>query len=187
MLVLGTHLFDLMRFFAGNPISCTARVQENGKDITAQNGRAATEQIGLIAGDDINAQFAFPNSVSGTFTSRGKLRGVIGHWGILAYRQQRLRPHPDDIFPNIFVSKTTPWDKNGREEKWQRLPGIQHLMLPKIKKRRLMANRRVVDDWIDAIQKDESRFAAGGRRRPRLRCDGGVSICDFRIVGRSFL
>jgi len=86
--------------------------------------RAATEQIGLIAGDDINAQFAFPNSVSGTFTSRGKLRGVIGHCGNSDLTGSKGSARIlMDIFPNIFVSKTTPWDKNGREEKWQRLPG----------------------------------------------------------------
>jgi predicted dehydrogenase len=161
MLVLGTHLFDLMRFFAGNPLSCTARVQEKGKDITAQSGRAAGEQIGPIAGDEINAQFAFGNSVQGTFTSRGKLRPVVGHWGLLLTGTKGSARILMDIFPNIFVSKTTPWAKDGKIEKWERLPGDPTLNATEIEKGAIPANRRVVDDWIDAIQKDRQPICSG--------------------------
>src|SRR2546427_362948 len=34
MMVLGSHLFDLMRLFLGDPLSCTARVLWQGRDIT---------------------------------------------------------------------------------------------------------------------------------------------------------
>jgi predicted dehydrogenase len=161
MLVLGTHLFDLMRFFAGNPIWCSARVQEKGKEITAQSGRAASEKIGLIAGDEINADFAFASSVQGTFTSRGKFRNVVGHWGILLGGTRGSARILMDIFPTIFVSKTTPWAKSGREEKWERLPGDPTLNVPEDQKTAVVANRRVVDDWIDAIQKDREPMCSG--------------------------
>src|SRR2546423_3003854 len=161
MMVLGTHLFDLMRFFAGNPIWCTARVQENGKDITAQSGRAATEQIGPVAGDDISAQFAFPNSIHGTFTSRAKIRLVIGHWGLLLTGTKGSARILMDIFPTIFVSKSAPWQTDAKNEKWERLPGDPTLNATEEQKSALDANRRVVDDWIDAIQKDREPICSG--------------------------
>jgi predicted dehydrogenase len=161
MLVLGTHLFDLMRFFAGNPVSCIARVQEKGMDITALSGHAATEKIGLIAGDEINASFSFAHSVHGTFTSRGKLRNVVGHWGILLTGSKGSARILMDIFPNIFVSKTTPWEKAAREEKWERLPGDPTINATEDQKTAVVANRRVVDDWIDAIQKDREPICSG--------------------------
>ena len=161
MMVLGTHLFDLMRFFAGNPLWCTARVQEKGQDITAQSGRAATEQIGPVAGDDITAQFSFPNSIHGTFTSRGKMRPVIGHWGLLLTGTKGSARILMDIFPNIFVSKSAPWATDAKNEKWERLPGDPTLNATEDQKSAVVANRRVVDDWIDAIQKDREPICSG--------------------------
>src|SRR5207247_954421 len=74
MLVLGTHLFDLIRFFAGDALWCSARVLQDGRDITRADARQPTENIGPVAGDEIEAQFAFANGVHATFTSRAKLR-----------------------------------------------------------------------------------------------------------------
>src|SRR5258706_3639036 len=161
MMVLGTHLFDLMRFFAGNPDWCTARVQEKGQDITAQSRSAATEQIGPVAGDDISAQFAFPDLVHGTFTSRAKMRSVIGHWGLLLTGTKGSARILMDIFPTIFVSKSAPWATDAKNEKWERLPGDPTLNATEDQKSAVVANRRVVDDWIDAIQKNREPICSG--------------------------
>ena len=82
MLVLGTHLFDLIRFFAGDASWCAARVLQNGHEITSQDAHPAKENIGPIAGDEIEAHFGFANGISASFTSRGKLQQQIGHWGL---------------------------------------------------------------------------------------------------------
>jgi predicted dehydrogenase len=50
LMVLGTHIFDLMRLFAGDPVSCTARVLWKGKDITRADARRVKDDIGLVAG-----------------------------------------------------------------------------------------------------------------------------------------
>src|SRR5207253_640827 len=121
-----------------------------GKDITAQSGRAASEQIGPVAGDEIDAQFAFANSVQGAFTSRGKLRNVIGHWGLLLTGSKGSARILLDIFPKVLVNKAN----DVREEKWEGLPGDPTLNATEVQKKAVVANRRVVDDWIDAIQKD---------------------------------
>jgi predicted dehydrogenase len=162
MLVLGTHLFDLMRFFAGNPIWCTARVSEKGRDITSASGRKAGEEIGPVAGDEISAQFAFGNSVPGSFTSRAKVREAVGHWGILLSGTKGSARILNDVFPTIFVSKAAPFNKNsGRTESWQRLEGDPGISMAESEKTALVANRRLVDDWIDAIRNNREPVCSG--------------------------
>ena len=59
MIVLGSHLFDLMRGLAGDPVWCSARVTQNGREITKADARTVKEQIGPVAGNEIEAHFAF--------------------------------------------------------------------------------------------------------------------------------
>lgn len=91
-LVLGTHLFNMMRFFAGDPHSVVGRVCQEGRDILLADAREANEPIGLIAGDFITSTHYFESDVVGNFISRkdqlGKGRGyglvLIGEMGRLA-------------------------------------------------------------------------------------------------------
>ncbi len=65
--VLGLHVFDQMAFFAGTPQWCTGHVTVDGRDILASDVRDGPEGIGKIAGNQVNAYYAFAN-------------GVVGHW-----------------------------------------------------------------------------------------------------------
>src|ERR1051326_7928007 len=78
LLVLGVHMFDLMRLFAGDPLWCSARVSENGKEVTPADAKKPTEDIGPVLGDEVEAQFTFGNGVIASFTSRAALRQSIG-------------------------------------------------------------------------------------------------------------
>ena len=65
--VLGLHVFDQMAYFAGTPGWCTGHVTMDGRDIVASDVHDGPEGIGKIAGNQVNAYYAFPN-------------GVVGHW-----------------------------------------------------------------------------------------------------------
>jgi predicted dehydrogenase len=69
LMVLGTHLMDLLRFFAGDPRWCQARVCQDGRDVTPADVREGAEQIGPIAGNDIIAQYGFDHGITGSFES----------------------------------------------------------------------------------------------------------------------
>ena len=154
MLVLGTHLFDLIRFFAGDARECTASIWQQGRAIRIEDKRAATEKIGPVAGDDVQARFRCANGVSATFTSRREGATADGPWGlefIGTLSNARLManispvawllPHPDwkqwPAGPPMPKRVTIPGLPEGKEESTAE------------------ANRRVVADWLDAIQKPE--------------------------------
>ncbi len=70
LMVLGSHLFDMMRFFLGEPKWVASHVTTDGEELSAKHAREATEPIGTVAGNQISAMFAFENGVHGHFASR---------------------------------------------------------------------------------------------------------------------
>jgi len=63
MFVLGTHEFDLMRFYFGDPLWCQASVTVGGRDITKEDVRRAHEPF-LTAGDSLRATYGFPGNLA---------------------------------------------------------------------------------------------------------------------------
>src|SRR5262249_7256946 len=59
LMVLGTHLMDLMRFLAGDATWCFARVLQAGKPVTKAQVRPGGEGMGPVAGDHIQATYGF--------------------------------------------------------------------------------------------------------------------------------
>jgi predicted dehydrogenase len=150
----GTHVFDLMRSFAGDPISCRADVWEKGEPINKQHAREATEKIGLIAGDEIEAQFTFPKNVSATFTSRARLRDTLGAWATELVGTKGIARILMDVNPKIYVSKSEQLSESGSNQAWQRFD-------KPVETGFAGANRRVVEDWLKAIEEKRGLVRSG--------------------------
>jgi predicted dehydrogenase len=122
MLVLGSHLMDLMRFFAGDARWVHARVAVDGRDATLSDvAPSKTETLGPLLGDDIVASFGFDHGVTGTFESTCAADGggndyyhveLCGTAGILAFWS-------DPATPVLFLPR--PFPVPGRDGEWQRL------------------------------------------------------------------
>ena len=76
-MVLGSHIMDLMRMFAGDPEWCTGRVLTGDRDITRTDARLVKDNVGLVAGDQVFAQYAFPKGINASFTSTARMRDSI--------------------------------------------------------------------------------------------------------------
>jgi predicted dehydrogenase len=118
LMVLGSHLMDLMRLFAGDPQWCTARVLTAGRDITRADARLVKDNVGLVAGDQIFAQYAFPNGINASFTSTARMRENAGSWG-LELLGSKGSARICDVSPNVFVRRPSPWTPTGRTDIWQ--------------------------------------------------------------------
>ncbi|MBA3316274.1 MAG: Gfo/Idh/MocA family oxidoreductase [Planctomycetota bacterium] len=80
--VLGSHVLDLMRFFAGDPQTCYARVLTDGKPATQADVTEGDEGIGPLMGDAVDAMYALPNNVVGHFGSRRAAAGNPSRFGL---------------------------------------------------------------------------------------------------------
>jgi len=154
MIVLGSHLFDLMRLYAGNPLGCTARVQQSGRDISRQDRRLVKDNDGYIAGNEVFAHFSFANSVNATFTSAAKLRDTSGHWGIEFYGSKGAMRINCDISPNVFLRRSTGWTGKGKTDTWEPLEAKLVQSPPE-------HNSGPVGDWLEAVAKEREPECSG--------------------------
>ena len=69
--VLGPHMMDSMRYFAGADVAWAhAHVSQDGREVALDDVREGNEGIGLIAGSSITAYYAFTNGVTAHFESQ---------------------------------------------------------------------------------------------------------------------
>ena len=154
MMVLGSHLFDLLRVFLGDPFWCTARVLWQGRDIAPADSRIVRDNVGYVAGDEVFAQFAFPKGVTATFASAAKLRETVGNWGIEFFASKGVARINCDIAPNVFLRRSTGWKSEGRTDAWEPLD------VPLVKSPP-PHNLGPVGDWLDAIAKHREPECSG--------------------------
>ena len=69
LLIHGTHMFDLMRSFAGEARWCHARVTVQGREARLEDAVPGDYGAGWVLGDDVSATFGFDGGVSGHFES----------------------------------------------------------------------------------------------------------------------
>jgi predicted dehydrogenase len=159
--VLGVHLFDLMRFFAGDAQWCFAQAREKGHDITKADAHKAGEGIGLIAGDEIFATYGFADGVRGSFTSSARLRQTIGQWGLELLGSKGVIRILADVFPRILILKPGTMTNNYRSDHWQAMEGDPTLNATVAERDFGPANRRVLDDWLNAIEQGREPICNG--------------------------
>jgi len=174
MLVLGTHLFDLTRCFAGDPQWCTARILQKGREATRADAHPATEDIGPVVGDEIEAQFGFAKGVLGSFTSRGKNQRMAGTWGLNLVGSEGVIRVTMSMVPKVYQRRAGSEEDTGWTDQWKRLGDDPGLRLPKEDLSTEAANRRVVDDWLAAIEGNRDPICSGYAAMKSLEMIMGV-------------
>lgn len=146
LMVLGTHCMYLMRHFAGDPLWCSARITQEGREITAEDRRAATEPLGPVAGDSIQASFAFPNGVMGHFASQKNTPVNPGRFQIHLHGSKGVLAMAIEPEAEIFHLDDPSWSPGKSGAKWQPAPGTHE------KGGTALSNRRIVEEllrWIE--------------------------------------
>lgn len=124
LIVLGTHDFDAMRFFFGDPEWCFASVTVEGRPVTRADVHRGREPI-LVAGDTVRAQFQFPAKVFCTWQSvkaesEWNTPGRNERWGFTIFGTRRILSYYSGSSP-LFVD--TPFLGHTRiSADWKPLP-----------------------------------------------------------------
>jgi len=157
LMVLGTHLFDLMRQFAGDPLWAFGRVTAMGQEIRRRDVREGNEGLGPLAGDAIAGMFAFRDGLTGYFASRRNPETSGTRWGLDLYGSAGIMAIRADMNPLVYLCATPRWT----DAPWTRLtlPGDPP---PRDTNE---ANRALVADLLEAIEQNREPKASGYHAR----------------------
>ncbi len=151
LIVLGTHIFDLMTYFLGPASWCSADFTTDGRPATPDDVHEATEPIGPVVGDRMQATFRYPGGCYGYFGSMRNQHGDGGRWGLDIYGSQGIATLRMDVIPVIRYTENRAWAPGIRESSWHPLPDAPETVFadPQIDR-----NALLIDELIAAIQED---------------------------------
>ncbi|MCA9188234.1 MAG: Gfo/Idh/MocA family oxidoreductase [Pirellulaceae bacterium] len=118
--VLGSHLFGLMRSLAGGePRHCSATVTEAGRVITAGDVVDGAEGLGPLAGDRIEARFAFDRGIDGYFSSRRNMAASPSRFAIQVMGSAGLIEMESGYLTKAHILRDGSWSPGRSGKNWE--------------------------------------------------------------------
>jgi predicted dehydrogenase len=121
LMVLGTHIMDLMRVFAGDPEWCFARVRDDGRSVVADDVRDGAEDIGPLAGDEIHAMYRFGDTTMGYFSTQRARHGAAKRFGLQVFGTKGVLTMTTGAVPEIWFVEDPSWQPGRSEAPWKRI------------------------------------------------------------------
>lgn len=156
LVVLGTHMMDLMRYFAGDPRWCMADITQNGQEADPAEAHEASEPLGPILGNRLHAVYGFEMGVAGHFSSM-KTSEPGARWGVDFYGNQGIVSVRTEYVPKISWLDDPSWSPGISGKAWQPVPGLPEFKIADESRER---HKYIVDDWIEAIEQDRAPGAS---------------------------
>jgi len=168
LIVLGTHLFDMARYFLGEAEYCQAEFREGGRLSEVKDIREASEPIGPIIGDTVHAHYAFVNGFPVYFDSVTNPDGNQSRWGMDIYGTKGTAIIRMGNVPFIRVWPSPAWAPMGEKVSWQKLPDAPEV--PVREPESVGHYGPIMDDLIAAIEE---------KRRPEFSVQDARAAQEF--------
>jgi predicted dehydrogenase len=119
LMVLGTHLMDLMRLLAGDARWCWASVTQGGKPASRADVREGGEGMGPIAGDRLDAVYGFDKGVRGHFATHRARDGAGARFGLTVYGSKGVIQMTTGGLPPVWFLDDPSWFPGRSKAAWQ--------------------------------------------------------------------
>lgn len=178
MMVLGLHVFDLARLFAGEVQWCHARIRHRGKAPAIGDAtESPSDRVGPVVGDDIYAHFAMASGVNVTFRSRVGLEKAAGPFGMEIVGSRGVVRLNSGFAPRLSLLAQPNREATARTENWVNWTGgVEPSAEAEIDGLTGYdaAHRRVVRDWLLAIDEKREPQSSGKRAMKAIEMAHGV-------------
>lgn len=173
LVVLGSHIFDMMRHFLGDPRWVFSHVTTRGEELEFNHLGSPREPIGPIAGRQIAAMFSFGEGIHGYFGSKQCSQTHILRFGTHIYGSKGVIFLPNAIYPNgsqAYILHSPAWVP-GKQQRWEPIEP-EHRSFGN--DRYLTANALMVEDLLAAIEQDREPVCSERAGRWTVEMTQGV-------------
>jgi predicted dehydrogenase len=115
--VLGTHVFDLVRFLAGDAEWCFARVTRSGRPVTRADVVEGNEGLGPLAGDGVDAMFRLRGAMAYFASHRGRAASP-SRYGLVVCGSKGLLEMGTGYLPPVKVLLDPSWSPGRSGSAW---------------------------------------------------------------------
>lgn len=155
LMVLGTHVFDLMRLLAGDARSCYARILQDGRPAVKGDVREGGEGMGPILGDNIHAGYAFDKGVAGTFGTHKARAGASSRFALEIYGTKGVIHLTTGSLPAAHFLDDPSWSPGRSGKAWQPITSAGLGKPEPLKDTGLgLGNLWIAKDLIESIEQD---------------------------------
>lgn len=116
--VLGSHLVNIVHFFAGRPKSCSASVSIDGRSATRTDAIPGAEGIGLMAGNEVHARFEMENGLPAFFDSVAKAGNAAAGFGLQIIGTEGVIDLRIDREPLAHIRHGSPFQPSSVANRW---------------------------------------------------------------------
>jgi predicted dehydrogenase len=159
--VLGSHIMDLIRYFAGDAKWCAAQVIQNGHPVTAADVREGNEGIGPLAGDSVRAMYGMASGPTAYFASTRNMAGSPSRFGLSIFGSRGVIELVTGYVPSVKLLADSSWSPGRSGAKWQDVSSAGVEVPEPIKNGDNHAgNVEAVKDLIESIEKNRQPKAS---------------------------
>ena len=157
LIVLGTHILDMMGYFLGIPEWCDASVTVDGRPVEKYDVHEASEPLGPIVGTEVNAHYQFDKGIPGYFSSVKNPDGNQNRWGMEIYGTKGVVSIRMGPVPDVWLHNNPSWVPGEAAIAWEKIPAPD---TGPSRHEKVGHYAPIVDDLIDSIENDHEPFTS---------------------------
>ena len=152
--VLGTHIMDMVRAFAGPPEWCHATVLHDGKPVTRADVFDGSEGLGPLAGDELHAMYKMSDGAMAYFSSL-KHAGEAKRYALQIHGSTGIIEVTEGTLPSVKYLDDATWSPGRSGAKWQNVSSAGIGKPEPLSGRRYQARYQLmIEDLLAAIEED---------------------------------
>ncbi|HEY8503512.1 MAG TPA: Gfo/Idh/MocA family oxidoreductase, partial [Gemmataceae bacterium] len=170
LMVLGTHIMDLMRLLGGDARWCFARAWQGGRPaVVPGDVRMGGEEIGPILGDRITAVYGFDGPAVGHFATHKAKDGAGRRFGLFVHGSKGVVFLRTGTLPEAYFLDDPAWVPAKGTADWKPITSAGVGKPEPLKDGSLVAgNKLIVEDLFAAIEEDRRPRGSGYDGRAAL-------------------